>query len=289
MLAPGSELFGKPVWMELGSESYALYPSFVQELSAESGCAIDYRVCGAIEMARSEQDWRELRESARQQAAGGIASSETAEGIYYSEEGYVDPREVLAALRVSCERRGVTIEDGRLVADIDADAFAALVIAAGAWSGEIAVSVRGKRLTLPRTLPIKGHLLGYWLQPASLDHIRRHGHTYLLQRANGFTIAGSNEERIGFDTHVDPAICADIESRAMELWPQLAGRAPAERWIGFRPAAEDLLPKIGRFEDTNVWLAYGHYRNGILLAPVTAQRVADSIISSLDFSSSGKD
>ncbi len=288
MLAPGGELFGKSVWMELGSASYALYGSFVEELSAEAGRAIDYRICGAVEVARSEQEWRELRERGRRQAMSGILSTETAEGIYYPQDGYVDPKETLAALRTACERRGVKMEERRLVTDIGADRFAALVVAAGAWSGEIAVFARGERLALPRTLPVKGHLLGYWLRPGSLEHIRRHGHTYLLQRGNGFTIAGSTEERVGFDAHVDPEVCADIASRAAELWPQLAGRAPAERWIGFRPATEDLLPKIGRFEDTNVWLAYGHYRNGILLAPVTAERVAGSIISSLATSSLGK-
>jgi glycine/D-amino acid oxidase-like deaminating enzyme len=103
----------------------------------------------------------------------------------------------------------------------------------------------------------------------------------LLQRANGFTIAGSNEERAGFDTTVNEGTCREIHAHATQLWPELKDHVAVERWMGFRPACEDMLPRIGRFEDTNVWLAYGHYRNGILLAPVTAQKIAGEITSSL--------
>jgi glycine oxidase len=100
----------------------------------------------------------------------------------------------------------------------------------------------------------------------------------VLQRSNGFLIAGSNEQDIGFDCTVDPTICEDIHRRAARLFPQLGHATPVKRWIGFRPRlVEGDGPRIGRVEGTNVWLAYGHYRNGILLTPVTAQRIADDI------------
>jgi glycine oxidase len=102
---------------------------------------------------------------------------------------------------------------------------------------------------------------------------------YVVQRSNGFTIAGSSEEQLGFDRSIDASICDDIHRRAAELVPALAGMTPAKRWIGFRPrSAEGRRPHIERVSGTNVWLAYGHYRNGILLAPLTAQRVAREII-----------
>ena len=100
----------------------------------------------------------------------------------------------------------------------------------------------------------------------------RRGHTYVLQRSNGFTIAGSTEEDVGFDRTIDPEICRDIHRRASELWPLLERFTPSKCWVGFRPYSES--PHIGRVEGTNVWLAYGHFRNGILLAPLTAQRIA---------------
>jgi glycine oxidase len=281
MLAPGGEFAGDTVWTPLGLESHALYPEFVRELSAESGRAIDFRICGGVELATSDEDWATLRERARRQAAVGIISREIAEGILYPNDGYVDSPQVVAALRLACEKRGVTLEDGHRVAEIDADGFAALVIAAGAWSGDLVVTAQGAQLDLPKTIPVKGHLLGYQLEPGSLPRILRHGHTYLLQRANGYTVAGSSEERIGFNTEVDENICRDIHTRCSDLWPELARHEPSGRWIGFRPATEDLRPKIGRAGDSNVWLAYGHYRNGILLAPVTSQLVASDICSAI--------
>ena len=274
MLAPGGEFAGRSIWSELGRESHALYPAFVEDLVAESGIPIDYGICGAIEYGVSP-------ERRAEQAAAGINSEPSAGGVFYPNDGYVDPLNVLAALRAACSRRVVRIQEGAVVAAVDSEKYEALVVAAGAWSGELAISVSGERIPLRRTIPIKGHLAGYSMPPGSLGPIRRRAHTYLLQRANGFTIAGSTEERVGFDTHVDEGTCRDIHAKAVELWPELAGRAPSRCWIGFRPATEDFLPQIGRFEETNVWCAYGHYRNGILLAPVTAQRVSAGIMSSL--------
>jgi glycine/D-amino acid oxidase-like deaminating enzyme len=228
-------------------------------------------------MATSGEDWPALRERARRQAAAGIASSEISEGVLYPNDGYVDSPQVVAALRRACEKRRATLEDGHMVKEIDADRSEAVVIAAGAWSGHTVVTARGVRLTLPKTVPVKGHLLGYQLAPGSLPRILRHGHTYMLQRANGYTVAGSSEERIGFSTAIDEGICRDIHGRCSLLWPELGRYEPCHRWIGFRPATEDLVLRIGRLQESNVWLAYGHYRNGILLAPVTAQRIAESI------------
>jgi glycine oxidase len=277
MLAPGGEFVGDKVWTPLMLESHAMYPDFVRELGRESGGVIDFRICGGVDVAISDEDWPALRERARRQAAVGIASTEIAEGILYPNDGYVDSPQIVSAVRRACEQRGVTIEDGHAVAEVDADRSEAIVIAAGAWAGNIVVTARGERLTLPKTIPVKGHLLGYQLAPGSIPRILRHGHTYLLQRANGYTVAGSSEERIGFNTAIDDAICRDIHARCSLLWPELGQHEPCDRWIGFRPATEDLRPRIGRFEANNVWLAYGHYRNGILLAPVTAQRISDSI------------
>ena len=123
---------------------------------------------------------------------------------------------------------------------------------------------------------MKGHLIGFELEPGALGAMRRRGHTYILQRSNGFTIAGSTEEHCGFDRTVDPAICDQIHRRVMAIYPPLAGAKVSKRWIGFRPFSEG-GPHIRRIEGTNVWLAYGHYRNGILLAPLTAHRIASEI------------
>jgi glycine oxidase len=127
---------------------------------------------------------------------------------------------------------------------------------------------------------VRGHLLGYQLEPGSLSAILRQGHTYILQRTNGFTIAGSSMENIGFDRQINPEIVCEIARRAEALLPALRDAAEPVSWIGFRPRADAHQPQIGRVANSNLWLAYGHFRNGILLAPATARRVATEITSS---------
>ncbi len=250
MLAPGSE-FGEPsVWSALGADSIRLYPAFVEELQAETGLDVDFRVCGC----------------------------QIVDGPFYPGDGIVDPAAMLRALRCACESRKVQITPQRVEA-IDAQEFGAVVIAAGAWSSQIRVTWGGQPLGLPGVIPIKGHLLGFELAPGALGPVLRHEEIYLLQRSSGFLIAGSNEQDIGFDQTIDAAVCDDLHRRAARLFPSLERATPTRRWIGFRPRpVVGDGPYIRQVAGTNVWLAYGHYRNGILLTPVTALRTAAEIL-----------
>jgi len=236
MLSPGAEFDTSPLLRNLGFESLRLYPAFVEQLQAETAIDTDFR-------------------------------------MYLPDDGIVDPAALLRALRCACESRKVRIVREQITA-VDPRDYATVVIAAGAWSGQVHVN----DVTLPAVVPIKGHLIGFQMEPGALGPVRRHGETYVLQRSNGYLIAGSNEQDIGFDRTVDAGICDDIHRRAAQLFPPLEYATPVNRWIGFRPRAVDGdAPHIGRIAGTNVWLAYGHYRNGILLTPVTAQRVANEI------------
>jgi glycine oxidase len=146
------------------------------------------------------------------------------------------------------------------------------VIAAGAWSSSL-------HKGLPRSYPVRGHLLAYHAKPGTLPTILRHGSTYLFQRerAPAEIIAGSSTEDIGFVRAIDPGIVADLKFRAGQLLPALSKLEPFECWNGFRPAIDAAGPAIGPIPGTSVWTAYGHYRNGILLAPETARIVAAGI------------
>ena len=190
MLAPRSES-----GCDLGLESLGLYPSFVEQLRAETGVDVDFR-------------------------------------MFHPEEGIVDPSALLRALHCACESRKVRIVREHLTS-VEPRDYAAVVIAAGAWSGQ----VRVQNVTLPAVVPIKGHLIGFQLEPGALGPTRRMGETYVLQRSSGFLIAGSNEQDIGFDRTVDAAICEDIHRRAARLFPPLENATPVKRWIGFRPRA----------------------------------------------------
>jgi glycine/D-amino acid oxidase-like deaminating enzyme len=217
----------------------------------------------------------------------GIRAEVNDGGLFYPDDALVDPRDVTRALRCACEKRGVQIrEQTRVLAvratgervDVETSGGvlpgSAAVLAAGAWSGQIPIFGPGGRLAIPASFPVRGHLLGYALEPGSLGPILRHGHTYVMQRSSGFTIAGTSSEQVGFNRELDPQIVADIRARAEDLEPRLRKAAEPIAWLGFRPATEGFEPVIGRVGDTCLWLAYGHYRNGILLAPATAARMA---------------
>ena len=309
MLAPGGEIEERSDWTDLALESLGMYPGFVVELQEESGIPIDFQTTGAVEPAWDETEWEALVSRAAAQRTIGIASEPfdatqvknavplaapcVEHAMFYPGDALVDPRDVTRALRAACSRRGVRLLEHNRVSAVHAQSrtaaveaaagrleAGAVILAAGAWSGEVSLFVEGARYTVPESFPVKGHLLGYRLPAGSLGPILRRGHTYILQRAGGFTIAGTSSERVGFDRRVDPVIAGGIAARAAELMPALSGAGEPEMWAGFRPATANLRPEIGRVAESVVWLAYGHYRNGILLAPITAQRMSGAITSS---------
>lgn len=304
MLAPGGEMETRDVWSDLGVQSLALYPAFVDELERLSGTSIDFQQGGAAEIVFSAQEWPAVERRAAAQRLMGIPSvplavselrsrvaglaGEPAGVLFYPSDALVDPRDVTRALKIACEAAGVTIREGWRVRSVQTEgnsvivsdgketiAAGAAVVAAGAWSGDIAIAGGN----LPPTLPVRGHLIGYNLEAGSIPLIVRSGHTYLLQRRNGFTITGTSSETVGFERPVDAAICEEIARRAAGLLPRLANAGPYTAWNGFRPATPSGLPEIRRVPGTRLWLAYGHYRNGILLAPITARMISQEIIS----------
>ena len=170
----------------------------------------------------------------------------------------------------------MSLIENRAVGSLDSlEAFDAAVVAAGAWSSQISTG------GLPAAEPVKGHLIGYQQPPGRYRTIIRHGHTYLLQRSGGLLIAGSSEEHVGFDRSVDVRIVRDIAARAAFVLPHLAGETPTEAWTGLRPASNAL--HTGAYgTGGRLYLAYGHYRNGILLAPITARNLTAEITASFE-------
>ncbi len=131
---------------------------------------------------------------------------------------------------------------------------------------------------IPSVEPVKGHLIGYQQPLHTCDTIIRHGHTYVIQRANGLLIVGASTERVGFNREIDAAITGSLAQKAGFLLPHLSETTPSETWIGFRPGSDEV--HIGAWHSKRLYLAYGHLRNGILLTPVTAERICASITES---------
>lgn len=290
MLAPGGELDHRSPLTSMALCSLAMYPTFVEALRDASGLSIDYQRCGAIELAFSHPEAEELEARAARQAAIGIHSeparhSRAVAARFYPADALVNPRDIVAALRIACIRLGVSIHEHEPVLEVFDDGSGVrtdratlhgdgVLIAAGAWSSALI-----PRLPLPKTTPVRGHLIAYRAQPGMIGTILRHQSTYLLQRETGFIVAGASTEHVGFSRAIDESIVHDIHQRASRLLPELADMHPAERWIGFRPGIEGGVPLISKVDGAPIWTAFGHYRNGILLAPDTARRVAELIAS----------
>jgi glycine oxidase len=275
MLTPAGEFRTESRWTRLAIESLAEYGDFVEELQAATGMAIDYRVCGALELALNDEEKAALDRPRPEgipveeiTVAGArifapIATSGVRAARWFPNEAVVDPRTVCAALQAACRALGVEIRENDRVSEFDGPG----VIATGAWA--------------PGAFPVKGHMLGYWRPKDSLPPIVRHGHYYALQRSSGFTIFGSDEQRDVWDATPEPDRLAELAAAAEWLLPRLLNGPPDEVWAGLRPGSPAGEPVVERVPGKDVWLAYGHYRNGILLAPVTARMVVAAIVSSL--------
>ncbi len=303
MLAPGAEVTALSPWAVMALASARIYADFLRELTAESHTPIDYRPTGGLEVFSGEAELKDLAARAEPQRQLGIASRPVtaaeamalapslrapagAEYRFYPDDATVNPRDIMDALRIVCRQavreqspvRAVLWRDERAHVELEAGGdplvFDAAVLAAGAWSSEVDVAV-----PVPSTFPVRGHLLGYDLPAGSLGPILRRGHTYLLQRTGGALIAGASMEHAGFDRAIDPAIVATLQRNAVALFGQLEGLEPRP-WIGFRPATGSGLPEIRSLSEQapRIWLACGHYRNGILLAPETARRVTAGLL-----------
>jgi glycine oxidase len=286
----GNEASWADAWTGFALESLASYPAFVAELDHASGVSIDFRICGAFEFAFEEEEADALRRRAERQSAIRIYSEQFHPGRvpgvrpgalaaqYYPSDAVVNPRDVMRALEVACRRGGVRLREFEPLHRLGEDSgFDATVLAAGAWSSQVHVRAGGATVPIPESIPVRGHLIAFEEHSGLCDSIVRHGQTYLLRRSGDLIVAGTSTERVGYARSLDGAVAAQIACRAGRLVPALEGRGYMV-WNGFRPDSAAGHPVIGRVEGTSVWLAYGHYRNGILLAPATASRVVSEIM-----------
>jgi glycine oxidase len=286
MLAPVTETdFGEDEILRLNLESAALWPAFAAELEEASGMPTGYRADGALVVAVDRDDAEELRRLHELQRSLGLESEwlvpsaaralepglapRIAGAIDAPGEAQADPVAVVAALRHAFESLGGRIERAEVesVAGLSADQ---VVLAAGAWSAKLADV---------RVHPVKGQLLHLrtrdGAQPLA-GRIIRTPRCYVVPRPDGRVVIGATSEEKGFDTSVDAGAVHRLLEAAWEMLPDVWELEFVQVLAGLRPATPDNRPLIGRASDRVVH-ATGHYRNGILLAPLTAQRVAEEL------------
>jgi glycine oxidase len=309
MLAPVAEAefgeAGRRV-LELGRRSAELWPSFAEQLRAASGVDVGLLRTGTLMLARDEDEARELERQVAFREGLGLTTSRlrgsearerepalapsTRLALEAPDDHSVDPRAVLAALRAACESSGVQLREHALVERVEADAghvagvtlaggeslaAAQVVLAAGAWSAQITgAELDGARpgATVP-VRPVRGQLLRLRdpAGPGLLSRVIRFEGGYIVPRADGRYVLGATVEERGFDVEPDVGGVYELLREAHEIVPGISELKIEELCVGLRPGMPDNAPAIGAGSLQGLMLATGHHRNGILLAPLTAQ------------------
>lgn len=302
MIAPQTEDAEPEAFAELCRASHSLYPEFVAEIEDLSGIPAGYHRAGGLLLALDDAQAQELDETEAEARRRGFAVERLdgqtvrsrvpglGEGIRHGlvlpGDHWVDNERLTEAVVEAARRLGVTIHANATVCSLsarnhriesvktDTAAFSAaeFVLAAGCWSGVVAASAG---LEVP-TVPCQGQMLELEA-PSELPMVVRAGHHYLVPRARGRILVGTTVEYVGFEKAVTAEGLASILCAALRFAPFLRKLRFRRAWAGLRPDTADHLPILGRGPLENLTFATGHFRNGILLAPVTARLIADLV------------
>jgi len=280
----------------LGLTSLSLYPEFAASLEDETNIDVDLRLNGVISPedsdANSPKEGEGYRVISREEACEIVPGLHPdLEAIrFYPEEGSVDNRRVAAALIESCRRLGVDIRcdcgvrsvltSTSRVCGLETERGTIetrlVVNTAGAWASEISGS--GSSIEIR---PIKGQMLclEQGTSPQErVEHTIYSHHAYIVPRSDGRIVIGTTVEDRGFDKSVDDEAVAGLRDGAARMVPTLARARLQDAWAGLRPLGVDERPVIGPAGHDGHFVAVGHYRNGILLTPVTAELLAAEIL-----------
>ena len=308
MLAPVSEAEATlPGMVEFGLESSRLYPDFIAHTEADSGMKCGYRTEGTLSVAADRDQMEQLehraathkelglkadRLSARevQQLEPGL-SARIVGGLRTEIDCQVDPRALSAALVVAGSARGVVFANATEVTSVELDSNGAvcgvslrsnkeskgadsphnrinvrnLVLCAGAWTPELIPELSDLPL-----YPVKGQVIRL-RGDVAISHVVTSPDAYLVPRAGGELVVGASMEEQGFDDRPTAGVTMDLLGHAWRVLPSVYELEIAEINVGFRPTFPDHMPAIGPIDLPGAFVATGHYRNGILLAPATAK------------------
>ena len=304
MLAPvGEATWGEDRLLDIALASHALWPGFAAELAEISEAEVGYLPYGALHVALDADERAELRRrfelmQAHELEAAWLAPSacrglepglgRIAGGVHAPHEAGVDPPALVAALRAAAERAGAEIvtgaevvaalgEAGRLTgvrtAGGDEHPAARTVLAAGSWSAADWLPTEAR----PPVRPVKGQILTLRGPAGSpvCSRIVVSERVYIVPRADGRVVVGATVEEQGFDVRVTAGGVYELLREAYRALPEVAELEFVEAIAGLRPTTPDNLPLVGAGGVEGLVLATGHFRNGILLAPWTAERVAE--------------
>jgi glycine oxidase len=305
MLAPHAETMRIDDFFRFCSESNEMYPEFAAELLEETGVDIELDREGTLYLALTEEDSEELRRRYEWQKGAGLnvehmsavetrrvepfVSPDVRESLFFPDDRQVENRKLVKALRMFAEMNGIGIRENTEITGLlveggrvtgaetrQGNLFAEkTVLATGAWTsliklgpGTVPVNVR----------PIKGQMIAFRTAKRLFQKVIYSPRGYIVARADGRVLAGATVEDAGFDKATTEAGIEMLRATAAEISPALGNLEISESWAGLRPFGGDGLPVIGGIAGyENLMLATAHYRNGILLAPITARVLAEDI------------
>jgi len=269
----------------LATASAAMYPEFVHQLQDESGVNVDLRDQGTLLFPGPGHSIDSIKDA--QPLSGPLGQVEPAlaaggRPAVFLKERSVCPRALVNAALKAAKHRGVDVSSGTAVISVDVSrgcvvgvttdktsySSPTVVNCAGAWAGQIAPCL------IP-TRPVKGQMICFAMPSRELlQHVIRTPEIYLIPRSDGRMLAGATVEEAGFDKRTVPETVQQLNRSAVNLVPALREAKVLEAWAGLRPGTPDNLPILGATEMPGYFMATGHFRDGILLAPVTARVMA---------------
>ncbi|HEV8384080.1 MAG TPA: glycine oxidase ThiO [Candidatus Acidoferrales bacterium] len=283
----------------LAKASLEIYGEYIAGVEAVSGRKTGYRRDGALMVFFAENAERELStilavhhglgcaaEAIRVEEARRLEPAlnpAVRAAAWLSDDGSVDPRALTEAVLLAAKKEGAEIltrpqgatslatETNRCIGVMAGEekiSAGKVIVAAGCFSGKIP----GIEKYAP-TRPVRGQMIALAAPPSgmNLGRVVRSERGYLVPQANGRILAGTTSEHAGFEKRVTPAGMQQIFAAALEIAPELAQAGVVETWSGLRPDTPDHLPSLGPTDMDGLLIATGHYRNGILLAPITAR------------------
>ena len=306
MLAPQAEADREDAFFRLTCRSRDMYPGFAADLLTETGIDIELETTGTLYLGFTEHDVHELQERYRWQSDAGLTvqmlSADEAHALEpnigpdvqlalkFPFDTQVENKRLVTALSIANQKAGVKlftettvvslqIKDGK-ISGIETTrggiATENVVIAGGAWVSELGVP--DKALPDIGIEPVRGQMLCFDANPPVARHVIYSPRGYVVPRRDGRLLAGSTTEFAGFDRRVTAAGIQSITNAALEICPVVSRLSLVASWAGLRPRAADGLPVLGPCaEIAGVFYATGHYRNGILLAPLTGEILAAAI------------
>ena len=303
ILAPQAECDAPGPMLDLGLRSRSLYPAFAEELREATDLDIGYRRCGVLKVASTEEGAQRLAARATWQRAAGLSATPVSttevrelepaltgpmlSGLHLPEEGQVEAPMLATALSLAAARAGVVFEtevvrsvwvEGGRARGVELESgrreSQAVVVAAGAWSALVPGSGPGAA----SVRPARGQIAQLEMRPLPLSRVIFTERGYLVPRRDGRLLVGSTLEFVGFEKRVTAGGVHSLLDLAIEAVPRLADAALTSTWCGFRPHTPDGLPLLGPCSVEGLFFASGHHRNGILLAPVTAEVVSAAVL-----------